>query len=94
MEKIIESLQNEVSTIDIQKGLSYAKQFGHIIGIKKEKGNITVTPQYVIISHFLYPSYIGRTALIVSTACVLWSSDTQNNSGNFQKKSLFKNLFN
>lgn len=72
MEQTINQLKDQLNQeIDIQKTLHYAKTLGNFIGLKKEKGNVQVTPQYVLISHFMFPSYIGRTLLLAATAAVV-----------------------
>lgn len=71
----------EKTLLNPQETIQHIKTIGNFIGLKKEKGKIQVTPQYVLISHFMFPSYIGRTILLTTTAAITLLPEE-----NFQKK--------
>ncbi len=79
MEKLYEELKKDtrlfLTNLDTEKIINYSKNFGKLIGLEKHNNTIHVSPQYVVISHMLYPSYTGRIILLASTAAVMVSKD-------------------
>lgn len=80
MEEVYDKLKKDIeifiSDLNTQKVLGYTRKFGNLIGLNKdEKGNITVSPQYVLATQFLFPTYIGRSILLASTFAVMVSNE-------------------
>lgn len=91
METILKDLEKTLS--NPHETMQYAKTLGHFIGLKKEQGKVQVTPQYILISHFMFPSYIGRTLLLAATAAVTWLPEEnfqKNNENNTQNNTTTK----
>jgi len=91
METIIKDLEQILS--NPHETIKYAKTLGHFIGLKKEQGKVQVTPQYILMSHFMFPSFIGRTLLITATAAVTWLPEEnfqKNNENNNQNNNTTK----
>lgn len=64
-----------VQTLDAKSVIGYANTFGKLMGLERLDGRVYVSPQYVIASHFLYPSYTGRMVLFASTAVFLFGGE-------------------
>lgn len=79
MDKIYEEIKKDtqifIANLDTEKIINYSRNFGKLIGLEKHNNTIHVSPQYVVISHMLYPYYTGRIILIASTAAVMSSRD-------------------
>jgi len=79
MDKLYDNVKDDlhkfIGELDTNKIINYTRKFGGILGLERHNERIYVSPQYVMFSHMMYPSYTGRMILFATTAVFVMTKE-------------------